>query len=40
MFPVYSVTYLPGSYILIAEFGVDTLPGAHNLPPEMWTEEY
>ena len=25
---------------MIAEFGTDTLPGAHNTPPEMWTEEY
>ena len=29
-----------GKPIVIAEFGTDTLPGAHNTPPEMWTEEY
>jgi beta-glucuronidase len=26
--------------IIMTEFGADTLPGAHNTPPEMWTEEY
>jgi beta-glucuronidase len=26
--------------IVITEFGADTLPGVHNAPPEMWTEEY
>ncbi len=26
--------------IIITEFGTDTTPGAHNMPPEMWTEEY
>jgi beta-glucuronidase len=26
--------------IIITEFGADTLPGAHNAQPEMWTEEY
>lgn len=25
---------------VIAEFGTDTLPGTHNEPPEMWSEEY
>jgi beta-glucuronidase len=29
-----------GKPIIIAEFGTDTLPGAHSNPPEMWTEEY
>jgi beta-glucuronidase len=29
-----------GKPIIIAEFGTDTLPGAHATPPEMWTEEY
>jgi beta-glucuronidase len=29
-----------GKPIVIAEFGTDTLPGVHNTPPEMWTEEY
>jgi beta-glucuronidase len=29
-----------GKPIIIAEFGADTLPGVHNTPPEMWTEEY
>jgi beta-glucuronidase len=29
-----------GKPIVIAEFGTDTLPGSHNTPPEMWTEEY
>lgn len=29
-----------GKPIVLAEFGTDTLPGAHNTPPEMWTEEY
>ena len=29
-----------GKPIVITEFGTDTLPGAHNQPPEMWTEEY
>ena len=29
-----------GKPIIITEFGTDTLPGAHNTPPEMWTEEY
>lgn len=29
-----------GKPIIITEFGADTLPGAHNTPPEMWTEEY
>jgi beta-galactosidase/beta-glucuronidase len=29
-----------GKPIMITEFGADTLPGAHNTPPEMWTEEY
>ncbi len=26
--------------IIITEFGADTLPGVHETPPEMWTEEY
>ena len=25
---------------ILAEFGTDTLPGAHHTQPEMWTEEY
>lgn len=29
-----------GKPIVITEFGTDTLPGAHNAQPEMWTEEY
>jgi beta-glucuronidase len=29
-----------GKPIIMTEFGADTLPGAHNIPPEMWTEEY
>jgi len=29
-----------GKPIIITEFGADTLPGAHNTPAEMWTEEY
>lgn len=29
-----------GKPIVIAEFGTDTMPGVHNQPPEMWTEEY
>jgi beta-glucuronidase len=29
-----------GKPIIITEFGADTLPGVHNTPPEMWTEEY
>ena len=29
-----------GKPIVIMEFGTDTLPGVHNTPPEMWTEEY
>ena len=29
-----------GKPIIVTEFGADTLPGAHNTPPEMWTEEY
>lgn len=29
-----------GKPIIITEFGTDTLPGVHNTPPEMWTEEY
>jgi beta-glucuronidase len=29
-----------GKPVMITEFGADTLPGAHNTPPEMWTEEY
>jgi beta-glucuronidase len=29
-----------GKPIIVAEFGVDTLPGAHATPLEMWTEEY
>ena len=29
-----------GKPIILTEFGTDTLPGVHNLPAEMWTEEY
>jgi beta-glucuronidase len=29
-----------GKPVIVTEFGTDTLPGAHNQPPEMWTEEY
>ena len=29
-----------GKPVMITEFGTDTLPGAHNAPSEMWTEEY
>ncbi len=29
-----------GKPVIITEFGTDTLPGSHNQPPEMWTEEY
>jgi beta-glucuronidase len=29
-----------GKPVIITEFGADTLPGAHNTPPDMWTEEY
>ena len=29
-----------GKPIILAEFGTDTLPGAHSTTPEMWTEEY
>jgi beta-glucuronidase len=29
-----------GKPIVIAEFGTDTLPGAHQTAAEMWTEEY
>jgi beta-glucuronidase len=29
-----------GKPIIVTEFGADTLPGAHGMPPEMWTEEY
>ncbi|MBS3649335.1 beta-glucuronidase [Pseudaminobacter sp. 19-2017] len=29
-----------GKPIIVTEFGTDTLPGTHSLPPEMWTEEY
>jgi beta-glucuronidase len=29
-----------GKPMIITEFGSDTLPGTHSLPPEMWTEEY
>ena len=29
-----------GKPVMITEFGTDTLPGIHNQPPEMWTEEY
>ena len=29
-----------GKPIIMTEFGADTLPGVHNQPPEMWTEEY
>jgi beta-glucuronidase len=31
---------LYGKPILVAEFGADTLAGAHSVDPEMWTEEY
>jgi beta-glucuronidase len=31
---------LLGKPIVMMEFGTDTLPGVHNQPPEMWTEEY
>ncbi|HZT70428.1 MAG TPA: beta-glucuronidase [Terriglobia bacterium] len=26
--------------IIFTEFGAEALPGSHNTPPEMWTEEY
>ncbi|HWL51190.1 MAG TPA: beta-glucuronidase [Chthoniobacteraceae bacterium] len=29
-----------GKPIILAEFGTDTMPGVHNQPPEMWSEEY
>jgi beta-glucuronidase len=29
-----------GKPIIMTEFGTDTLPGAHQTPPEMWTEAY
>jgi beta-glucuronidase len=29
-----------GKPIVMTEFGTDTLPGVHDQPPEMWTEEY
>jgi len=29
-----------GKPIMLTEFGADTLPGAHQASPEMWTEEY
>jgi beta-glucuronidase len=29
-----------GKPIVMMEFGTDTLPGVHDQPPEMWTEEY
>ena len=29
-----------GKPVMITEFGADTLPGVHNTPAEMWTEEY
>jgi beta-glucuronidase len=29
-----------GKPVMINEFGADTLPGVHNTPAEMWTEEY
>ena len=29
-----------GKSVMITEFGADTLPGVHNTPAEMWTEEY
>lgn len=29
-----------GKPIVITEFGTDTIPGTHNTPSEMWTEEY
>lgn len=29
-----------GKPVVITEFGTDTLPGMHAVPPEMWSEEY
>jgi beta-glucuronidase len=29
-----------GKPVIVTEFGADTLPGAHNTSPEMWSEEY
>ncbi|PSM45962.1 beta-glucuronidase [Chroococcidiopsis sp. CCALA 051] len=29
-----------GKPMMVTEFGTDTIPGAHNHPSEMWTEEY
>lgn len=29
-----------GKPTIVTEFGTDTIPGAHNHPSEMWTEEY
>ena len=29
-----------GRPIMMTEFGADALPGTHNLPQELWTEEY
>ena len=29
-----------GKPIILSEFGADTVPGMHSLPPKMWTEEY
>lgn len=29
-----------GRPIMLTEFGADALPGVHNLPGELWTEEY
>lgn len=29
-----------GKPIVVTEFGTDTIPGTHNHPSEMWTEEY
>lgn len=29
-----------GKPLVMTEFGADALPGVHNLPPELWTEEY
>jgi beta-glucuronidase len=29
-----------GKPVIVTEFGADTLPGTHDQPPEMWTEEY
>jgi len=26
--------------VILTEFGADALPGAHGMPPDMWTEEY